>query len=132
VLLPRAKAAREVLPDGLRRLGAHVDELPLYVSQVPREPQGDGLRRLRDGEIDIATFASSSSVRNLIEMLGGDASPLRRVLIAAIGPVTAAAVRDAGLEVGVMAEEYSIEGLVRVLVERAALAAEKAGQRAVQ
>ena len=120
VLLPRALAAREVLPDGLRLMGAHVDELPLYVAAVPREPASDGLRRLRDGEIDVATFASSSSVRNLVEMLGGDVAPLRRVLIAAIGPVTAQAVRDAGLDVGVMAEEYTVEGLVRALVEHAA------------
>jgi uroporphyrinogen III methyltransferase/synthase len=62
------------------------------------------------------TFASSSAVRNLLEMLGGDAALLRRALIAAIGPVTAAAVRDAGLDVGVEAETYTIDGLVEALV----------------
>jgi uroporphyrinogen-III synthase len=41
---------------------------------------------------------------------------LRGVVIAAIGPVTAQAVRDAGLEVGVMADEYTVEGLVSALV----------------
>lgn len=116
VLLPRAEGAREVLVDGLEALGAHVHELTLYRAAVPSQPDAEGLRRLRAGEIDIATFASSSAVRNLVEMLGGDVSPLRGVLIAAIGPVTAEAVRDAGLDVGMTAEQYSIDGLVAALV----------------
>ncbi|MHB8377594.1 MAG: uroporphyrinogen-III synthase, partial [Dehalococcoidia bacterium] len=119
VLLPRAAGARDALVGGLAAMGAHVEELTLYVSAVPREADNEGLRRLRAGEIDVATFASSSSVRNLVEMLGGDATPLRRVLIAAIGPVTAQAVRDAGLEPAVVAETYTIDGLVDALVAHA-------------
>ncbi|MBI5285838.1 MAG: uroporphyrinogen-III C-methyltransferase [Chloroflexi bacterium] len=131
VLLPRAEGAREVLVEGLEEMGAHVHELTLYRAAVPAEPDTEGLRRLRDGEIDVVTFASSSSVRNLVEMLrgraesrkqraeGGDAlAPLRRVVIAAIGPVTAAAVREAGLDPEVVAERYSIDGLVAALVAR--------------
>ncbi|MFI5178982.1 MAG: uroporphyrinogen-III C-methyltransferase [Vicinamibacterales bacterium] len=118
VLLPRAEGARGVIVGGLEALGAHVHELTLYRAAVPSRPDAEGLRRLRAGEIDVATFASSSAVRNLVEMLGGDVSPLRGVLIAAIGPITAQAVRDAGLDVGVTADEYSIEGLVSALVAR--------------
>jgi uroporphyrinogen III methyltransferase/synthase len=116
VLLPRAEGAREVIVDGLQSLGARVDELTLYRAEVPRDPDAEGLRRLRAGEVDVATFASSSSVRNLVEMLDGDVAPLRGILIAAIGPVTAQAVRDAGLEPAVLASEYTIEGLVASLV----------------
>jgi uroporphyrinogen III methyltransferase/synthase len=119
VLLPRAEGAREVLVDGLQEMGAHVHELTLYRSAVPRQPDAEGLRRLRAGEIDAVAFASSSSVRNLISMLaeaGGSIDVLRGVLIAAIGPVTAGAVREAGLEAGVMADTYTIDGLVEALV----------------
>jgi len=116
VLLPRAKGARDVLIDGLQARGAQVDELLLYEAAVPVAPDAEGLRRLRGGEIDIATFASSSSVRNLIAMLGGDVAALRNVTIAAIGPVTAQAVRAAGLEPAVVAEEHSIVGLLHALV----------------
>jgi len=116
VLLPRAAGARETLVDGLAARGARVDELKLYRSDIPRDPGAEGLRRLRAGEIDIATFASSSSVRNLIAMLDGDASPLRSVTIAAIGPVTAQAVRDAGLTPAIIATTYTIEGLVEALI----------------
>jgi uroporphyrinogen III methyltransferase/synthase len=123
VLLPRAAGAREVLVDELTQQGAAVDELVLYEAAVPHAPAAETLQRLRAGEVDIATFASSSSVRNLIEMLDGDVSPLRSVLIAAIGPVTAQAVRDAGLEPAVVAETFTIDGLVEALVRAAAPAA---------
>jgi uroporphyrinogen III methyltransferase/synthase len=118
VLLPRAEGARPQIVDELEARGARVDELTLYRSDVPSSPDAEGLRRLRAGEIDIVTFASSSAVRNLVEMLGGDVAPLRATTIAAIGPITAQAVRDAGLEVAVTAEEYSIDGLVAALVAR--------------
>ncbi len=115
VLLPRAADARDTLVDALSGMGALVDELMLYVSAVPSQPDAEGLRRLRAGEIDIATFASSSSVRNLIEMLDGDIGPLGKVRIAAIGPITAQAVRDVGLEPAVVAETYTIDRLVAAL-----------------
>jgi uroporphyrinogen-III synthase len=117
-----------VFVDGLEALGAHVHELTLYRAAVPSQPDAEGLRRLRAGEIDVATFASSSAVRNLVEMLDKSRQQetdnrtavevLRGVLIAAIGPITAQAVRDAGLDVGVTADEYSIEGLVAAMVAR--------------
>ncbi len=118
VLLPRAEGARPLIVKALESRGARVDDLTLYRAAVPTTPDAEGLRRLRAGEIDVITFASSSAVRNLVEMLSGDIAPLQQLLIAAIGPITAQAVRDAGLDVGVMAAEYSIEGLVSALVTR--------------
>lgn len=115
ILLPRSAEGRDELVEGLRRLGAaSVDDVALYRPVRP-DPDTEGLRALRSGEIDVATFASSSSVRNLIEMLEGDVSALRKVTIACIGPVTAQAVREAGLEPAIVAHEHTIPGLVRAL-----------------
>ncbi len=126
VLLPRAEGARGVLVDGLVERGATVDEVTLYVAKLPDDADVEGLPRLRDGEIDVATFASSSAVRNLASMLGEDLEPLRRcrpdglaaVRIACIGPVTAATVEKLlGRPPDVIAQEHTIEGLVRALEE---------------
>ncbi len=117
VLLPRAVGARPVLVEGLEAMGAQVDELKLYEAVVPQDPNAEGLRRLYDGEVDIVTFASSSAVRNLVQMLRGDVEPLRRPLIAAIGPITAQAVRDVGLKVSVMPEKHTVEALVAALLD---------------
>ena len=65
------------LIEGLAARGASVDEVTLYAAEVPGEVNSEGLRRLRAGEIDVVTFASSSSVRNLVAMLSGDVEPLR-------------------------------------------------------
>jgi uroporphyrinogen III methyltransferase/synthase len=130
VLLPRAEDARDTLIEGLEARGAHVDELRLYRAAVPRDPDLEGLRRLRDREIDIVTFASSSAVRNMIEMLDGDAAALSKVQIAAIGPVTADAVRAAGLEVSMEAGEFTIPGLVAAIVAASAAGEDAEGGRA--
>lgn len=117
VLLPRAAGARDALPDGLAKLGAMVDEVTLYLAAPPRDPDLEGLRRLRAGEIDVVTFASSSAVRNLVALLGEDVAPLRRCRIAVIGPVTAAAVEKLlGRRPDVVAEEHTIEGLVAAVL----------------
>ena len=115
ILLPRAEGARRELVRGLRALGARADELPLYVAAPPGAPEPEALRRLRAGEVDVVTFASSSAVHNLVKLLGSDTAPLKGPLIACIGPVTARTAREAGLAVGVEAKEHTIPGLVAAL-----------------
>ena len=116
VLLPRAEGGREVLTEGLRTRGASVDEVTLYVAAVPEDPDAEGLRRLLAGEIDVATFASSSSVRNLVSMLGDDLEALRGARIACIGPTTAATLEELlGRPPDVVASEHTIAGLVRAI-----------------
>jgi uroporphyrinogen III methyltransferase/synthase len=117
VLVPRAESARPELVEGLRSFGARVDELPLYVAAPPDSPESEALRRLRAGEVDVVTFASSSAVTNLLKLLDGDTAPLEGPLIACIGPVTARTAREAGLAAGVQSKEHTIPGLVAALRE---------------
>ena len=72
---------------------------------------------LLDGEIDIVTFTSSSTVANLISMLGDDWQVIKRTRTACIGPITAATAREAGLEVDITAQEQTIAGLVAAIEE---------------
>ena len=115
VLLPRAAAARDVLPEGLRALGAAVDVVAAYRTE-PGAPAPDVLEAVRAGRIDAVTFTSPSTVRYFLQLAGPDA---RRVLddglVACIGPVTAATARDAGLRVGAVASTYTLAGLVDAL-----------------
>lgn len=117
VLLPRAEGARPALPDGLRTAGARVDEVTLYLAAPPAAPSPRTLDRVRRGEVDIVTFTSSSTVRNLVTLLDGDLGPLGAAVVACIGPQTAAAARAAGLEPQVVAGEHSVDGLVRALLD---------------
>jgi uroporphyrinogen-III synthase len=65
--------------------------------------------------IDVVTFTSSSTVRNLVEILDGDRAGLDASFIACIGPVTAATAREMGLRVDLEATEHTVEGLVDAL-----------------
>ena len=115
VLLPRAEGARDVLPGGLRASGATVDELTLYLAAPPAEPRPEALAMAKSGEIDVVTFTSTSTVRNLSMLMGGDFSPLANATIVCIGPIVARTVREFGLEPHVMPEDHTIEGMVAAL-----------------
>lgn len=116
VLIPRAETARNVLPDGLRALGAVVDVVPVYRIDVEQDQDTNVRRRLLAGKADAVTFTSSSTVRNFVELLGAEAPrALGRAIVACIGPVTAATAEEYGLRVDVVAETYTIPGLIAVL-----------------
>jgi uroporphyrinogen III methyltransferase/synthase len=118
VLLPRAEMARDVLGEELEKAGANVDRVVAYRA-VPTHRDLSVLReQLRDGEIDIATFASSSTVRFLADGLGKDAPALLATTkVACIGPITANTARELGIRVDIVASEHTIPGLVQALVE---------------
>lgn len=122
VLLPRADMARDTLPDELRGAGARVTELTAYRTVLEtfepgREP--DVYRMLLERQVDAVTFTSASAVRNFVSILGTDAAPdlLHSVAVACIGPVTAEAALQLGIQTAVMPSVYTIAGLVEALGE---------------
>jgi uroporphyrinogen III methyltransferase/synthase len=129
-LLPRADIARETLAQELARQGAQVDEIAAYRT-VTRPVPGEALRRALQGDarVDAITFTSSSTVRGFVQGMQGMAqlatdapafadipAALKGIALAAIGPITAATLREHQLEPTIVADEYTIPGLVRTLV----------------
>lgn len=112
ILLPRADIARPVLAEGLRARGAIVDEIAAYRTLPAAGPLPDP-DRLR--QADAITFTSSSTVRHFVQAVGGPEA-LRGLVVACIGPITAATCREMGLTPHIVAEEYTLEGLVQALV----------------
>lgn len=116
ILLPRAQEAREILPEKLREQGALVDVVPAYRT-VAAAVDGEALKaQLAGGEIDLVTFTSSSTVTNLIQIVGS-AAALAGVKTAAIGPVTADTANKNGIEPDIVAKKYTIDGLVEAIKE---------------
>jgi len=109
VLLPRAAAAREVLPEGLRAAGWEVDVVEAYRTEQPR-PSAESLAAAAGA--DAITFTSASSVSSYVEAAGPGAVP---PVVACIGPVTAAAAEERGLKVDVVAEDHTIDALAAAL-----------------
>ncbi len=114
MLYPAAAGARDVLPEGLRALGATVDVIPAYRSA----PDPDGQARIRAlaraGELDLVTVAAPSAVDSLLDAL--PAEHASRLPVAAIGPVTARAARVAGFPVKLESTAATMEGWVKAIV----------------
>jgi len=121
-LLPRADIAREVLADQLRDSGADVTEVVAYrtlLAGAQRDGDPDIYRMLLDRQIDAVTFTSASTVKNFAKILGEEqaADLLNTTVVASIGPVTAEAAQQLGINTTVMPERYTIPDLVDALVQ---------------
>jgi len=110
VLLPRAAVARDVLVEGLAAKGWAVKVVTAYRTRAAEQSPA---ALAEAGKADAITFTSSSTVTNFLTVAGLDAVP---PIVVCIGPVTAATAREAGLNVDVVAEEHTIDGLVAALV----------------
>lgn len=120
VLLARAKVARDVIPRELRKLGAQVDVVEAYETVVPRSSRAR-LRSVLNNpkrRPHVITFTSSSTVRNLVQLVRKNLWRARpRPRFASIGPVTSTTLRELGLPADIEAAEYTIPGLIRAIVK---------------
>jgi uroporphyrinogen III methyltransferase/synthase len=109
VLYASAEGSREVLPDGLRAMGATVDVVPLYRSTRDGANAGALRKALEKGKVDLVTFTSGSAVQGFVDAVGPELA--RGARGASIGPVTSEAMRAAGIDVRVEAGESTIPAL---------------------
>lgn len=117
VLIPRAAEAREILPQTLRERGATVDVVVAYRTMLPAIDSASLAQRFQRSEIDAVTFTSSSTVRNFVRLFGE--TNLNSIVgtgaVACIGPITARTVEELGGRADIVAEEFTVPGLVRAM-----------------
>jgi uroporphyrinogen-III synthase len=117
VLLPRSDRANPDLPSALRQLGANVTEVIAYKTLRPTDADQEAIARVAKGEADAVLFFSPSAVHTFIDLVGRErVKALQgRVAMASIGPVTAAALRDAGVQRIITASEATPDAVVTAL-----------------
>lgn len=114
VLLVRAESARDVLPVKLEAAGARVAIATAYRTVVPFESVA--LLRAELPAIAAITLASSSAVRNLLELCDAAGMTLPEgVVLASIGPVTSATLREYGYSPTIEASAAQVEVLASEL-----------------
>ena len=118
ILLPRADIASPKLPELLRKHGAIVDEIVAYRTVIPDGLSWERVQRILNQGLDVVTFTSPSTVRNLAEVAGAHRleESLKGVKVACIGPVTAEATKELGIHVDIVAQIHTIDGLVEAIV----------------
>src|SRR5581483_11817283 len=108
VLVFRAQDARDVLPDMLRAQWRVVEVVGAYKSVTRYDP---AIAELAETS-DVWTFTSAGIVRAFLANVPGAQTMAGEKTIACIGPIAAQAARDEGLDVDVVADEYTVDGLI--------------------
>ena len=119
LLLPRAQEAREVLPEEMVNRGVIVHVVPSYKTAAPAKLPPATESALKNGDLDVLTFASSSTVTNFARLIGQDhfQKLAAKAVIAAIGPVTAETLEKYGLRAQIQPEIYTIPALTQAIVD---------------
>lgn len=129
ILLLRPQGGRPAVVEELVSSGAHVDEIAVHraLPCLPDTAESQAVvQMIRDGKLDAVTFTGSSTVHHFVSWMRQAApdiwqslikadSPAMRPLMACIGPVTGDTVREYGMHLGLVATEYTVEGLVKAL-----------------
>jgi len=117
VLLPLADIAQGDLPEGIMAAGGVAHVIIAYHT-LPSSADPAGLQALQEG-VDVITFTSGSTARNfclLVRQAGLDPYHLKgNPLIACIGPKTTQVAQEAGFDVDIVAEAYTVEGLIEAI-----------------
>lgn len=124
VLFPCGELAWGDLPARLRAQGAVVRDVVVYRT-VPGVGVADLVSRTRAGTLDAIVFTSPSSVRFAADIVASHVRSANRPAIVSIGPTTARAARELGLEPDAEAKTQSVGGIVEAL-ERCLAARDRA------
>ena len=118
IRIPRTSSATPVLKEKLLEMGASVQEVYVYESALPVDPnlKEKFFQDLTAEKIDAIIFGSASCAKNLFKMLSDQISSEKlsdlmnsKVPVVAIGPVTAGALVEMGVKVDVMPERSLFE-----------------------
>ena len=122
ILIPRAKVARELLPEQLAERGAYVRVVHGYQTVPPQAEREPIANRFRNQDIQYLTFTSSSTVKNFCQLFT-DRQEMHKLtqhaIVACIGPITAQTVQSEGLSVDIVAAENTVPALVDAIVAHA-------------
>jgi uroporphyrinogen-III synthase len=117
VFLPRSDRANPDLPAALKRYGTQVTEVVAYRTLRPTSTEEQSLKQIADGAANAVLFFSPSAVHYFAELFGGD--QLRalqdKLAITAVGPVTAKALRDAGVSRVLVAADTTAAAVIETL-----------------
>jgi len=120
VLLPRSELASDILPNELEKIGISFDEVTAYRAVKPKVNTEIMKEFFKERGVDILTFTSSSTVTNFVDIIGGITEfehLSKNVIVACIGPVTAQTAKEYKIPVHIVAEEYTVEGLMEAILE---------------
>jgi uroporphyrinogen III methyltransferase / synthase len=117
VFLPRSDRANPDLPQLLRNYGAEVTEAIAYRTVTPVNLDQEKIAAIVNGEVEAILFFSPTAVEHFVGILGNE--KLRdlqsRLAITAVGPITANALRQSGVDRLFVAEDTTADAVIAAL-----------------
>lgn len=115
LLLPRARIANGELPAALAARGALVDDVPAYDTVIGPERSRAPLAEALASGLDAAVFTSGSTVAGFFRLAADPGESLAGIPAIAIGPSTARALTEAGVEPAAVAAAPRPAGILEAL-----------------
>ena len=123
--VPRTFKARDVLPEGLKKMGATVYLAEAYKSTHPKDTSQVKLLvdNIINRKVDAITFTSPLTVTNLFEIAGDKQDQLieslkeGEILVAAIGPITQKPLNELKIK-SITPAKYTVEDMLQELMAK--------------
>ncbi len=118
VLLAKGNLARAVIAEAINEAGAICDEVIIYHTVLPRSSEKKLVQLIKNHEIDIMTFTSSSTVNHFTQIMKSHEldTYIDRIIIACIGPIAAKTAEKHGLSVDVCPDVYTTDAMIAELI----------------
>ncbi|OIJ10590.1 hypothetical protein BKP37_18845 [Anaerobacillus alkalilacustris] len=120
VLIPRGNLARDIIPKRLRENEIKVTELDVYETVIETNSKDELYRAIKNQELDVVTFTSSSTVENFVQLLKGSdwRNYLGNIIFASIGPITTKTMKKHHVPVHTEPSEYTINGMLISVMDK--------------
>jgi len=117
ILIPRARVAREVLAEELKKAGAIVNVLPVYDTVADLANKDVVMERINSGKLSAITFGSSSTVENFFKIIPESVIAAHpEIALATIGPITAKTLEKHGFKASIQPKLFAIPAMVTEMV----------------
>lgn len=117
ILIPRAENARDYLVDKLKAI-CEVTEVHIYRTVIDEDKKDEILDILNSNNIDYITFTSSSTVNNLVEIIGKEnIKILEKIKTLSIGPITTDTINSLGIKLYKESATSTIDSLVDLIIK---------------
>ncbi len=117
VLIPSSVIARDELREGLENLGANVYAIQSYDVIQPNEKEFESeIKILKEKIPDIFVFTSPSTFDNFQKIMNITDEYFNNKTLCAIGPTTATAIKQKGLNVDIVPTEFTLTQLAYEII----------------
>ena len=117
ILIPRAKGGRDYLIDKLSEI-CTVKEVNTYETVIDTSKKDEILNILEKYKVEYITFASSSSVRNFVEIIGNEnLNKINNCKTISIGPVTSSTAKELNIDIYKQSSKATIDSMIEAIIK---------------